>query len=281
MKLLRYGIAGEEQPGLLDKSGVIRSLAGVIDDVRGDALSDASLARLAKIDVETLPIVAASERVGPCVAGVGKLVCVGLNYADHARESGIEIPAEPILFMKATSSIVGPNDDVQIPRGAEKTDWEVELGVVLGKTARDIDKSSALSHVAGYCVINDISERAWQFEHGGQWVKGKSFDTFAPVGPWLVTRDELPDPQNLQLWLEVDGHRYQNGSTKTMIFSVADLVRYISQFMTLCPGDVISTGTPPGVGFGQKPPVYLRPGQTMRLGVKGLGEQTHSIVSAC
>ena len=280
MKFVRYGAPGKEMPGLIDEAGVVRSLVNVIDDLRGEVLSNASMARLTKIEPKMLPIVAASERIGPCVTGVSKLVCVGLNYADHARESGIEIPAEPILFMKATSSIVGPNDDVHIPRGSEKTDWEVELGVVIGETARYINESSALDCVAGYCVTNDVSERAWQFERGGQWVKGKSSDTFVPMGPWLVTRDEVADPQNLRLWLDVDGHRYQNGSTSTMIFSVAYLVSYISQFMTLCPGDVISTGTPPGVGFGQKPPVYLRPGQTMRLGVEGLGEQTQRVLAA-
>ncbi|MDZ4819291.1 MAG: fumarylacetoacetate hydrolase family protein [Planctomycetota bacterium] len=280
MKFVRYGRPEQEKPGVIDNNGNIRSLTGIIDDLMGATLSDESIAKLSKLDIETLPIVNGPERLGPCVNGTGKIICIGLNYADHARESGIEIPKEPIVFMKATSSIIGPNDDVEIPRNCAKTDWEVELGVVIGKTARYVSESLALDYVAGYCVTNDLSERAWQFERGGQWTKGKSFDTFAPIGPWLVTRDEIKDPQDLRLWLEVDGHRYQDGSTKTMIFSVSFLISYLSQFMTLHPGDVISTGTPPGVGFGQKPPVYLRSGQTIRLGVEGLGEQAQRTVTA-
>ena len=279
MKLLRYGPAGQERPAILDAAGKIRSLADAAPDLSGDTLTSAGLKRLADVDPDSLPLVDDSERIGPCVAGVGKFLCIGLNYADHAKESGAAIPEEPILFMKATSSIVGPYDDVVIPRGSEKSDWEVELGVVIGDAAHYVDEADALNHVAGYCVVNDLSERAWQLERGGQWVKGKSCDTFAPLGPWLVTRDEVPDPQKLKLWLEVDGHRYQDGSTSTMIFSVAHLVSYVSHFMSLRPGDVISTGTPPGVGLGQKPPVYLRSGQTMRLSVEGLGEQQQQTVA--
>lgn len=280
MKLLRYGAPGEEKPGLLDPSGRVRSLAGVVDDLAGAALGPDTLARLAGLDPESLDAVDQPVRLGPCVAGVGKFLCIGLNYADHAAESGMEVPAEPVVFMKATSAIVGPNDDVEVPRRSEKTDWEVELGVVIGSKAKYVDEDQAMDHVAGYCVVNDLSERAFQLERLGQWVKGKSCDTFAPIGPYLVTRDEVPDPQNLALWLEVDGRRYQDGSTSTMVFGVAKLVSYISQFMSLHPGDVISTGTPPGVGLGQKPPVYLRPGQTMRLGIEGLGEQTQRTVAA-
>ncbi len=273
MKLVRYGSPGDERPGAVDAQGKIRSLAGIVDDLQGDALSNAALDRLRQLDLASLPTVDESARLGPCVAGVRKIVCIGLNYADHAAESGMAVPAEPVIFMKATSAICGPNDDVRIPRGSEKTDWEVELGVIIGERAKYVAESDALRCVAGYCVVNDLSERAYQLEGTGQWVKGKSCDTFAPLGPWLVTRDEIPDPQNLSLWLEVDGRRFQNGSTKTMVFGVAYLVSYLSRFMTLEPGDVISTGTPPGVGLGQKPPVYLRAGQTMRLGIEGLGEQ--------
>jgi 2-keto-4-pentenoate hydratase/2-oxohepta-3-ene-1,7-dioic acid hydratase in catechol pathway len=226
----------------------------------------------------SLPLVEGNPRFGPCVAGIGKFVCIGLNYADHAAESGHPVPDEPVIFMQATSAVCGPDDDVEIPRGSEKTDWEVELGVVIGKPAKHVDDAQALEHVAGYCVINDVSERSFQIERGGQWTKGKSHDTFGPIGPWLVTRDEVPDPQNLGMWLEVDGKRYQDGSTRTMVFGVAFLVSYLSRFMSLRPGDVISTGTPPGVGLGQKPPVYLRPGQTIRLGIEGLGEQTQRTV---
>jgi 2-keto-4-pentenoate hydratase/2-oxohepta-3-ene-1,7-dioic acid hydratase in catechol pathway len=281
MKLLRHGAVGAEKPGLLHSDGTIRDLSGVVDDIAGDVLSDAGLARLAEVDAGSLPVVAADTRIGPCVGRVGKFVCVGLNYADHAKEAGAKIPAEPVLFMKATSAIIGPNDTVLIPRNSVKTDWEVELGVIIGTTARYVTEAEAMNHVAGYCVVNDVSEREFQTERGGTWDKGKGCDTFGPIGPWLVTRDEVPDPQNLSMWLEVDGKRYQNGSTATMIFGVAHLVSYISHFMSLQPGDVITTGTPPGVGLGQKPePVYLRAGQTMHLGIAGLGEQTQVTAQA-
>jgi 2-keto-4-pentenoate hydratase/2-oxohepta-3-ene-1,7-dioic acid hydratase in catechol pathway len=274
VKLLRYGPPGAEKPGLLDSSGGIRDLSGVIPDLAGESLYPDALARLAAIDPSSLPRVDAGARIGPCVAGVGKFICVGLNYSDHAAESGMAVPSEPILFMKATSAICGPNDGIVIPRGSQKTDWEVELGVIIGKPARYVSDADGLSHVAGYCVINDLSERALQLEGTGQWVKGKSADTFGPIGPWLVTRDEVPDPQRLELWLEVDGRRYQQGTTQHMIFSVARLVSYISGFMSLHPGDIISTGTPPGIGMGQKPePIYLRAGNRVRLGIEGLGEQ--------
>ncbi len=281
MKLVRFGSKGQEKPGLLDKDGVVRDLSGTVDDIAHAALSPDGLAKLRRLDPSRLPKVDAATRLGACVGKVGKFVCVGLNYADHARESGAQPPKEPVLFMKATSAIAGPNDDVIIPRGSVKTDWEVELGVVIGSEARYVGEEQALDHVAGFCLVNDLSERAFQMERGGQWVKGKSADTFGPIGPWLVTRDEVPDPQSLAMWLEVDGHRYQNGSTATMIFGVAHLVHYISQFMSLQPGDVISTGTPAGVGLGQKPqPIYLKPGQTMKLGIAGLGEQRQRTVAA-
>jgi 2-keto-4-pentenoate hydratase/2-oxohepta-3-ene-1,7-dioic acid hydratase in catechol pathway len=280
MKLLRYGEPGKESPGILDQDGNIRSLSNVVADIGGEVLSSESLRRLAAIDPATLPLVDPQSRIGPCVAGTSKILCIGLNYADHARESGMEVPKEPVVFMKATSSICGPNDDVEIPRNSQKTDWEVELGVVIGTKAKYVDEDSAMEHVAGYCVVNDLSEREFQLERCGQWVKGKSCDTFAPLGPWLVTRDEIADVQNLSMWLEVDGKRYQNGSTSTMVFGVAKLVSYLSQFMSLLPGDVISTGTPPGVGLGFKPPVYLVSGQTMRLGIEGLGEQHQRAVKA-
>lgn len=280
MKLLRYGRPGEERPGLLDQEGNLRDLSGLVADIHPATLGDPELARLRAVDPNTLPMVTGAPRLGPCVGGVGKFLCIGMNYADHARETGAEPPAEPVLFMKATSAICGPNDAVIIPRGSAKTDWEVELGVVIGTTARHVTPEAALDHVAGYCVVNDLSERAFQLEGTGQWVKGKSADTFGPLGPWLVTRDEVADPQRLGLWLEVDGHRYQDGNTRTMIFDVAFLVSYLSRFMTLLPGDVISTGTPPGVGLGQRPePVYLRPGQTMRLGIDGLGVQQQRTVA--
>lgn len=280
MKLLRYGPAGAEKPALVAKDGSIRDLSSVIADFNGDALSDAGLARLAAIDPATLPEVSV-ERIGSCVPRPGKFICVGLNYADHAKETGKAPPDEPILFMKATSAVVGPNDDVEIPRGSKKADWEVELGVVIGTRAKYVSKADALNHVAGYCVVNDVSERAFQSERGGQWTKGKSHDTFGPIGPWLVTRDEVADPQNLALWLDVDGIRRQTGNTNTMIFGVAHLVSYISQFMTLEPGDVIATGTPPGVGMGIKPdPVFLKTGQVMTLGIEGLGEQRQQTVEA-
>lgn len=274
MKLLRYGPRGHEKPGLLDSQGAIRDLSGVVPDIADAALSDSGLARLREIDPATLPAVGGDPRIGPCVGRIGKLIGIGLNYADHAAEAGMPIPKEPVVFCKWTSAVCGPNDDVIIPRGSTKTDWEVELGVVIGRACKDVDEASALDYVAGYCIVNDVSEREWQLERGGQWDKGKGFDTFAPLGPWLVTRDEIADPQQLDLWLEVDDRRYQSGNTRTMIFGVATLVAYLSRCMTLYPGDVITTGTPPGVGMGVKPtPVYLRPGQTMRLGVTGLGEQ--------
>ena len=280
MRLMRHGYAGEERPGLVDGQGRLRNLSGVVPDIAGGVLSPEGLAELAMIDAGSLPLVPEGTRYGPCVGQVGKFICVGLNYADHAAESGMEVPAEPVLFFKATSAICGPDDDVIIPRGSVKTDWEVELGVVIGREARYVPQSDALDHVAGYCVINDLSEREFQLERGGQWVKGKSCDTFGPIGPWLVTCDEVPDPQKLDIWLEVDGVRRQNGNTRTMIFGIAEIVSYISQFMSLQPGDIISTGTPPGVGLGMKPePVYLRAGQTMRLGIEGLGEQKQRTVS--
>lgn len=281
MKLLRFGPQGQEKPGLLDATGTLRDLSGIVDDIAGDVLSDASLAKLRDVDPAALPAVSGQPRIGPCVGRVGKFICIGLNYADHAAESGLPVPAEPVVFNKWTSAICGPNDDIEIPRGSVKTDWEVELGVVIGKAAKYIDEANALDYVAGYCIVNDVSEREWQIERGGQWDKGKGFDTFGPLGPWLVTRDEVPDPQALDLWLEVDGHRYQNGNTRTMVFGVAQLVAYLGRCMSLQPGDVISTGTPPGVGLGIKPnPVYLKPGQTMRLGIAGLGEQLQRTVSA-
>ena len=279
MKLVRYGPAGKEQPGLLDAQNNIRSLAGVVADVAGDVLLPASLARLRQIDAASLPLVAGNPRLGPCVGSVGKFICAGLNYSDHAAESGMAVPAEPIIFMKATSSLSGPNDDIVIPRGSQKTDWEVELGVVIGKPAKYVAEKDALSHVAGFCVVNDVSERAFQLEGTGQWVKGKSADTFGPIGPWLVTPDEIPDWNGLDMWLDVDGRRYQNGNTRTMVFGVDFLVSYLSRFMSLRPGDVIATGTPPGVGHGQKPPVYLRAGNEVRLAVAGLGEQRQRVVA--
>ncbi|WP_428377102.1 fumarylacetoacetate hydrolase family protein [Lichenicoccus sp.] len=275
MKLLRYGPRGQEKPGLLDADGHIRDISAHVGDVAGAVLEPASLQRLAALDPASLPLVDGSPRIGPCVGRVGKFICIGLNYADHAAETGAKIPGEPIIFMKATSAITGPNDPVIIPRQSEKTDWEVELGVVIGSEARYVAESDALAHVAGYCLVNDVSERAFQTERGGQWTKGKSADSFGPIGPWLVTRDEIADPQALSMWLSVDGVMRQDGSTRTMIFGVKTLVSYLSRFMSLQPGDIISTGTPPGVGMGVKPtPVYLRPGQTIRLGIQGLGEQT-------
>ena len=281
MKLLRFGPKGQEKPGMLDASGTIRDLSGVVADIDGSSIGADGLAKLAGLDTSTLPAVSGNPRLGPCVAGVGKFICIGLNYADHAAESGLEVPPEPVIFMKCTSAICGPNDDIEIPRTSEKTDWEVELGVIIGKHTKYVAEKDAMDHVAGYCVINDVSERAFQAERAGQWTKGKSHDTFGPIGPWLVTKDEVPDPQNLEMWLEVDGHRYQDGSTRTMVYKVPHLVSYLSQFMSLQPGDIISTGTPPGVGMGVKPnPVYLKPGQTMRLGIEGLGEQTQNTVQA-
>ncbi len=281
MKLLRYGPAGRERPGLLDAQGRMRDLSAHIDDVAGAVLEPAGLQRLAALDPASLPEVPGTPRLGPCVGRIGKFLGIGLNYADHAAETGAAIPAEPILFMKATSAISGPNDPVILPRGARKTDWEVELGVVIGTEARYVAEADAMTHVAGYCLVNDVSERAFQTERGGQWTKGKSADSFGPIGPWLVTRDEIADPQALSMWLSVDGVARQQGSTRTMIFGVRTLVSYISQFMSLQPGDIITTGTPPGVGMGIKPePVFLRPGQTMRLGIEGLGEQTQMTEAA-
>ncbi|WP_110642749.1 fumarylacetoacetate hydrolase family protein [Salinicola sp. CPA57] len=280
MKLLRHGPKGQEKPGIVDANGVVRDLSGQIDDIAGETLSDAGLAALAKIDIASLPQVPADTRLGPCVGRVGKFICIGLNYSDHAAETGAEVPAEPVIFNKWTSAICGPNDDVEIPRGSKKTDWEVELGVIIGKGGRYIDEADAMSHVAGFCVVNDVSEREYQLERSGTWDKGKGCDTFGPLGPWLVTRDEIADPQNLDMWLEVDGKRYQDGSTRTMVFQVPHLVAYLSQFMSLRPGDVISTGTPPGVGMGQNPKVFLKPGQVMRLGIDGLGEQQQRCIES-
>ncbi|PWK76108.1 fumarylacetoacetate hydrolase family protein [Aminobacter sp. AP02] len=284
MKLLRYGPKGNEKPGILDSTGRVRDLSGIVDDIAGDVLTPEGLARLRGIDPQTLPLVAGTPqedlRLGACVGRIGKFICIGLNYADHAAETGAAIPAEPIVFNKWTSAIVGPDDDVEIPRGSLKTDWEVELGVVIGKPGRYIDEADAMSHVAGYCVINDVSEREYQIERGGTWDKGKGCDTFGPTGPWMVTADEIADPQNLKMWLDVDAKRFQDGSTKTMIFTVQQVVSYLSRFMSLQAGDVISTGTPPGVGLGQKPPVYLKAGQTMTLGIEGLGTQRQRVVAA-
>jgi len=280
MKLLRVGEKGAEKPALLHSDGTYRDLSSVVPDITGKTIDAAGLAKIKAADPSKLPVLDSKLRIGPCVGNVGKFICVGLNYADHAAESNMPIPSEPILFMKATSAIIGPNDTVVVPKNSTKCDWEVELGVVIGKETRYVDEKDALGHVAGYCVINDLSERAFQKERGGQWVKGKSADTFGPLGPWLVTADEVPDPQNLKMFLEVNGHRYQNGSTKTMIFGVRTLVSYISQFMSLQPGDVISTGTPPGVGEGVKPAsIFLHGGETMHLGIEGLGEQTQRTVA--
>ena len=278
MKLLRVGAKGAEKPAILAADGSIRDLSGVVPDIGGATLLPEGLAKIAAADINALPQLSASERIGPCVANVGKFICIGLNYADHAAETGAKIPEEPIIFMKATSAITGPNDDVIIPKNAIKPDWEVELAVVIGKEARYVEEADAMDHVAGYCVCNDVSERHFQTERGGTWDKGKGADTFGPIGPWLVTKDEVADPQNLKMWLEVDGHRYQNGSTRTMIFGVAKIVSYVSQFMSLQPGDVITTGTPPGVGMGIKPePVWLKPGNVMHLGIEGLGEQRQNV----
>jgi ureidoglycolate lyase len=278
MKLLRVGAQGAEKPAILAQDGSIRDLTGVVADIGGATLLPEGLEIIAGTDIASLPTLSADERVGPCVANVGKFICIGLNYADHAAETGAPIPEEPIIFMKATSAIIGPNDDVVIPKNAIKPDWEVELAIVIGKEARYVEEADAMDHVAGYCVCNDVSERHFQTERGGTWDKGKGADTFGPIGPWLVTKDEVADPQNLKMWLEVDGKRYQDGSTKTMIFGVAKVVSYVSQFMSLQPGDIITTGTPPGVGMGIKPePVWLQPGNVMRLGIEGLGEQTQNV----
>jgi 2-keto-4-pentenoate hydratase/2-oxohepta-3-ene-1,7-dioic acid hydratase in catechol pathway len=277
MKLLRYGEAGAEKPGLLDTDGTIRDLSGHVADIGAKVLEPASLAALAKLDPKSLPAVSGNPRIGPCVANVGKFICIGLNYSDHAAETGSAVPPEPIVFMKANSAIVGPDDDVLIPRGSEKTDWEVELAVVIGKTAKYVSEAEALDHVAGYCVAHDVSERAFQIERKGQWTKGKSCDTFGPIGPWLVTKDEVPNPQDLGMWLKVNGETMQDGSTKTMVYGVSYLVSYLSQFMSLHPGDIIATGTPPGVGMGKKPPRYLKPGDVVELGVAGLGAQRQQV----
>jgi 2-keto-4-pentenoate hydratase/2-oxohepta-3-ene-1,7-dioic acid hydratase in catechol pathway len=273
MKLLRYGPKGAERPGLLDAEGTIRDLAGVVGDIGGATLSDEGIERLRRLDAGRLPAVDAGVRLGPCVGGVGKFICIGLNYSDHAAETGASVPSEPIIFMKATSAICGPDDPVIIPRGSVKTDWEVELAVVIGKRAKYVAEADAFSYVAGYAVANDVSERAFQTERQGQWTKGKSADHFGPTGPWLVTRDEVADPQNLKMWLTVNGEKRQDGSTRTMVYGVAHLVSYLSQFMSLEPGDIISTGTPPGVGMGMKPPTYLKAGDVIELGVEGLGQQ--------
>lgn len=273
MKLLRVGSKGQEKPAALDAYNNLRDLSSIIDDIAGDALSDAGLAKLRALDLNKLPILDSATRIGPCVGKIGKFICIGLNFSDHAAEAGMKLPSQPIVFMKATSAVCGPNDDIEIPRGSEKTDWEVELGIVIGKEAKYIDQANALDYVAGYCLINDVSERTFQLEHEGQWTKGKSHDTFGPIGPWLVTKDEIKDPQNLGMWLEVNGHRFQNGNSNTMVFGVAHVVAYLSKYMTLQPGDVISTGTPPGVGSGQRPQVFLKRGDVVHLGIDGLGEQ--------
>lgn len=279
MKLLRYGKVGSEKPGILDADGNIRDLSQHVGDIAGAALTPEGLAKIAALDISSLPKVDGNPRLGPCVGKTGKFMCIGLNYSDHAAESGMDVPVEPVLFFKATSAMCGPNDDTVIPRNSVKTDWEVELGVVIGKTAKYVDEANALDHVAGFCVINDLSERSFQLEGTGQWVKGKSCDTFGPTGPWLVTRDEVADPQNLGIWLEVNGERVQNSTTGNMVYTVAHLVSYLSRFFTLHPGDVISTGTPPGVGLGFKPPRYLKAGDTMKLGIDGLGEQAQTCVN--
>ena len=279
MKLLRHGPLGQEKPGIMASDGTIRDLSGHVADIGGAALSDAGLAALAKVDPMSLPVVAADVRLGACVAGTGKFICIGLNYADHAAESGMAVPPEPVIFMKATSAICGPNDPVIIPRGSEKTDWEVELAVIIGTKCKYVSEADAMAHVAGYCVSNDVSERAFQTERAGQWTKGKSCDNFGQIGPWLVTRDEVADPQSLGMWLTVNGETMQDGSTKTMVYGVAHVVSYLSQFMTLHPGDVISTGTPPGVGMGKKPPQYLRAGDVVELGIEGLGQQRQDVIA--
>ena len=277
MKLVRYGQTGQEKPGLIDTNGQLRDLSGQIADIDSNLLADLSV--LKNIAPDSLPIVSGNPRFGPCIAGVGKFICIGLNYSDHAAETGNPIPKEPVVFMKATSAITGPNDPVRIPRTSVKTDWEVELGVVIGAPAKYVDEADALSHVAGYCVAHDVSERSFQIEREGQWTKGKSCDSFGPIGPWLVTRDEIADPQDLHLWCDVNGKRMQDGTTKTMVYGVAHLVSYLSQFMTLQPGDIISTGTPPGVGMGMKPPQYLKAGDVVTLGIDGLGEQRQDVVA--
>jgi len=278
MKLLRYGPKGKEKPGLLDKEGRIRDLSAVVPDITGAVISSAGLARLRKIKPESLPLVRGKPRIGACIANPQKFIAIGLNYSDHAAESGLQVPKEPVVFTKQVSCLSGPNDDVTIPPKSKKSDWEVELGVIIGTRAKNIKKADALKHVAGYCTINDLSEREFQAERSGQWTKGKSYDTFGPVGPWLVTADEVKDPQKLHMWLELNGKRVQDGSTSTMVFGVAHIVAYLSEFFTLMPGDIITTGTPPGVGMGMKPQRFLKPGDTMRLGIEGLGEQSQKVV---
>ena len=278
MKLLRFGEIGAEKPGMVDAAGVIRDLSGVVPDIAGGVLADTGLQAIRDIDPTTLPQVPANTRLGPCVAGTGKFICIGLNYADHAAESGLEVPPEPVMFMKATSAICGPNDPIIIPRHSEKTDWEVELAVIIGKRAKYVSEADAMDYVAGYAITNDVSERAFQIERAGQWTKGKSCDNYGQIGPWLVTRDEVADPQNLSMWLTVNGKTMQNGSTQTMVYGVAHVVSYLSQFMSLQPGDVISTGTPPGVGMGQKPQQYLRTGDVVELGIAGLGQQRQDVI---
>jgi 2-keto-4-pentenoate hydratase/2-oxohepta-3-ene-1,7-dioic acid hydratase in catechol pathway len=279
MKLLRHGPVGAERPGLLHTDGTIRDLTGLVPDIGGAVISDTGLAMLRGIDAGILPVVDPATRLGPCVAGTGKFICIGLNYADHAAESGMAVPPEPVIFMKATSAICGPNDPIIIPRGSEKTDWEVELAIIIGKAAKYVSQDEAMAHVAGYAVTNDVSERAFQTERSGQWTKGKSCDNFGQIGPWLVTRDEVADPQDLKMWLKVNGKTMQDGSTRTMVYGVKYLVSYLSQFMTLHPGDVISTGTPPGVGLGMKPPRYLKPGEVVELGIEGLGSQRQDVIA--
>jgi len=279
MKLLRYGPAGQEKPGLLDADGIIRDLSGLVPDITGATIDAATLARIAAADPSSLPAVPGKPRLGPCVGQVSKYICVGLNYSDHAAETNLPIPSEPILFSKAVSCIIGPDDDVMLPNGSTKSDWEVELGIVIGRKASYVEEASALDYVAGYCLCNDVSERQFQIERQGQWVKGKSADTFGPIGPWLVTKDDVPDTDNLDMFCDVSGVRRQTGNTRTMIFKVPFIVSYISQFMSLMPGDVIATGTPPGVGLGMKPPVYLKPGDEMHLGIQGLGEQRQKVLA--
>ena len=278
MKLVRFGAAGDEKPGVIDEHGNLRDLSAYIDDITAQNLSDEKLSELSKINLNTLPIMDKSTRLGPCVSGVGKFICIGLNYADHAKEAGMEVPPEPVIFMKATSAICGPTDPILLPRGSVKTDWEVELAVVIGKKAKYVELEDAMSYVAGYAASNDISERTYQLEGSGHWTKGKSCDSFGPLGPYLVTKDEITDPQNLSMWLSVNGQKMQDGSTSTMVYGVAFLVHYISQFMSLMPGDIISTGTPPGVGLGMTPPIYLKPGDIVTLGVEGLGEHNQTVI---
>lgn len=280
MKLLRYGAPGQEKPGLIDANGTIRDISSLVEDIAGPMLDPESLDRLCRYDLSSLPRVDPETRLGSCVGDVGKFICIGLNYSDHAAETGAEVPPEPVVFNKWTSAICGPNDDIEIPRGSTKTDWEVELGVIIGRGGRYIEPGAAMDHVAGYCVVNDVSEREFQLERSGSWDKGKGCDTFGPIGPWLVTRDEIGDPQQLDMWLSVDGTTYQNGNTSTMVYEVAYLVSYLSRFMSLQPGDIISTGTPPGVGAGQSPQVFLRAGQHIQLGIEGLGEQSQHTVDA-